>query len=280
VHAVLAVAVLAAPSRAQPVPPAAPHARVGVIVDLAANISPDRATELGAALADALQRELDVDAIGGADVTRRLPTDGVPEGCVAEPRCVADLAARLDATELLFLAIVQVGPTVQVDSTWTSLRTSATIARPRIAVPADARAGEVFAAAARRLLPDAPVRAIALAPPVLTLPPAPTRHLTTPTWIAGGAALAALAGGAAFGLVARGTYQRCDRDPASCDAADRHGITVRAAAADALFAGALIGAGTAAFFYLRSAGREHRPAQAWQLVPTRHGAFAELHVEF
>ncbi|MCE9572701.1 MAG: hypothetical protein K8W52_06050 [Deltaproteobacteria bacterium] len=272
--AVIAALCLASPALAQPA-----HPRVGVIVDLAANVSDERATELGSALADALQRELDVDAIGGADVARRLPPAGVPDECVAEPRCVAELAARLDASELLFLAIVQVGTTVQVDATWASVATGQVVARPRVELPADARAGEVFAAAAKRLLPDAaPREAIVTTAPVVV---GPSRHLTRGTWIAGGLGIAALAAGTGFGLSARGTYDRCERDPDTCDAGTRSGITTRARVADAMFIGAIAGIATAAILYLRS-DRESAPAkaQAWRVAPTRHGAMAEFRVEF
>ena len=258
---------------------APPRVRVAVVVDLVANVSPARATDLGGALADALERALLVDATGGADVGRRLPEAGVPEACVAEPACIAALAARLDATELLFLAIVEVGATIHIDATWADAATGETRSRPRIVLPADARAGEVFAAAAGRLLPHVGRR---VATVVLTpdRPAGPRRRMTTTTWALGGAAVAALAGGVGLGLSARATFERCDDDPDRCDADDRAGLRTRAAAADVLTAGAVVAGGVALIMYLRSArARPRAPVQAW-ITPLGAGAMADVRVEF
>lgn len=269
-----AAALIAVTTAAHAQPAAAP--RVAVIVDLTANVSADRAAELGAAMASALERELTIDAIGGTDVLRRLPPEGVPDDCLAVPACLADLGRRLDATELLLLSLIQVGTTVQVDSTWVHAATGDVRARPRIDVPADARAGEVFAAAAQRLLPDVPHRAPATLAPVAP-PPGPRRHLTTTTWALGGASLAALGGGVGLGLSARATYQRCDRDPDRCDTATRDGLATRALAADVLTAAAVIGGGVTLYLYLRSA--RSAPVQA-SITPTPAGAMADVRVEF
>ncbi|MBK9033518.1 MAG: hypothetical protein IPL61_20000 [Myxococcales bacterium] len=273
--AAAATVALAPAARAQ----APATTRVAVIVDLVANVTPDRATELGGAVADALERALVVDATGGADVARRLPAEGVPDDCVAEAACIASLAHRLDATELLFLAIVQVGTTVQIDATWASAATGETRSRPRIDLEADARAGEVFAAAAERLLPHVEHRsAVVIAPP--PRPTEPRRRMTTATWALGGGAVAALAGSVGLGLSARATYQRCDSDPDRCDADDRAGLRTRAVVADVLGAGALVAGGAALVLYLRSARADGpRPVQAW-ITPVRAGAMADVRVEF
>lgn len=285
---VLLLILAAAPAAAQPTPtvaqptPTVARPRVAVIVDLTANVSSERATELGRALADALERVLDVDTLGGGDVERRLPAGGVPDGCVAEPACIGDLGARLDASQLLLLAIVEIGGTTRIDSTWVAVATGEAVTRPRIELAADARAGEVFESAAPRLLPDAPHRPLADGGGGPTAPAGPRRHLTTATWVVGGAAVAAVAGGVGFGLSARAAYGRCDREPDSCGGATRDGIATRALVADVLIAGAVIGATTAAILYLRSAHRREAPppTQAWLVTPTRHGALAELRVRF
>lgn len=269
----LAAAAAPAVDAAPPPPP-----RVAVVIDLVASVTPERATELGQAMADALQDELLVDAIGGGDVSRRLPPGGVPEGCVAEPPCIADLGARLDASQLLFLSIVQVGDTVRIDATWVAVATGHAVSRPRVELPADTSASQVFTAAAPRLLPDVARRPKDDG----EAPPGPSRHMTTGSWIAGGVALAALGGGIGFGLSANGTYDRCERDPDSCDDDTRDGIATRAMIADVLFAGALVGATTATILYLRSAGshEEAPPAQTWLFTPTRDGAMAGVRVRF
>ena len=69
--------------------------RVGVVVELTVNVTAERSEALSAALADALHRELEVDAVGGGDVSRRLPERGVPDECVATPGGDAELARRL-----------------------------------------------------------------------------------------------------------------------------------------------------------------------------------------
>ena len=276
----LVVMLAAVSATAQPAPVAA-RARVAVVIDLSANLSVARASELGSALADALQRELDVETLGGDDVERRLPPGGVPEGCIADRACIADLGARLDASELLLLSVVELDGDVRIDATWIAVATGLAVARPRIDLDDDTRAGEVFAAAAPRLLPDAPRRATEHGggPPTT---PGPRRHLTAGSAVAGGVAVAALAGGVGFGLSARASYDRCERDPDGCDGAARDGIGTRALVADLLVAGAVVGAATAAILYLRSAdhGEAQPLAQRWIVTPTRHGALAELRVRF
>lgn len=277
----LALAATATLAAAQP---AATEPRVGVVVELTVNVTPERTDALGGALADALRRELEVEAIGGGDVTRRLPDGGVPDECVATPACIADLARRLDATELLFLAVVQVGDDIQIDSSWVDVAGGEIVARPRIELHADARAGEVFSAAATRLLPHAhkrPLATVFVAPE--PTPAGPTRHLTTGTWIAAGVATAALAGGTGLGLSARSSYHRCERD--ECSAATKDAIGARARYADLLFGAALAGTATAVVLYLRSARAPEAAATAaaataWTVTPTRGGAVAEVRVGF
>lgn len=286
--AVVAALLTATPATASaqpaaPAPPPAPAVRLGVLLELTVNVSDERATQLAAALADALHRELEVDAVGGADVARQLPDGGVPDECVAQPACIADLGARLDATELLFIAVVQVGPDIHVDASWADVRTGEVLARPRVELAADARAGEVFAAAATRLLPHARKRPLAVVvEPGKPGPAGPRRHLTRGTWIAGGVAAAALAGGVGLGLSARATFRRCERDPEDCDPDTRDGLGHRALAADLLLGGALAGAATAVVLYLRS-DRDADAAgdrAAWSVTPTRGGAIAGWRVGF
>ncbi len=267
-----AAALVASAGRAQAQTP--PRQRVAVIVDLTANVSAARATELGAAMAAALERALVVDATGGGDVLRRLPPEGVPDDCLAAPACLTDLGARLDATELLFLSLIQVGTTVQVETTWVQPATGDVRARPRIDIDADARAGEVFAAAAQRLLPDADHRVAPVA--IVAAPRGPRRHLTRTSWIVAGVSLAALGGGVGLGLSARATYQRCERSPDRCDGDTRDGLATRALAADALSVAALIGGAVTTYLYVRSA---RAPVQA-VITPVPAGAIADVRVEF
>jgi hypothetical protein len=269
--------------------------RVAIVVELTVNVAPERAVQLSAALADALHRELEVDAVGGADVARRLPEGGVPEECLAKKECVDDLARRLDANELLFLAMVQVGADIQIDSSWVSVTTGEVTSRPRVEILADARAGEVFSAAATRLLPHAKKRPLAVVVQPGESKPTRERDMPLTGWIAGGVGVAALGGGIALGLSARSSFHHCDvpndEVPLDCRGDDaRDKIGKRALYADVLTGVGVIGLGTAIFLYLRS---EHEvaavekkpqvmpaPATAWSVTPVRGGAFAELRVGF
>ena len=270
---VTALGAAAAPAAAQ-----GASIRVAVVNDLVANVKPDRAAELGGALADALERELVVDAIGGADVARRLPATGVPDDCLAIPGCISELAHRLDATQLLFLAIVQVGTTVQIDATWVDAATGESLSRPRVELPADARAGEVFSSAAPRLLPQATKRAsVVVLPPPST--PRARRHMTPTTWALGGAAVVGLGVGIGLGLSSRATYQRCDRNGDACDADERDSLHTRALVADLAGGIGIVAGGAALVMYLRSTRVIPAPVQAW-ITPQRSGATADVRLEF
>ncbi len=265
--------------------------RVAIVVELTVNVAPERADQLSAALADALHRELEVDAIGGADVARRLPEGGVPEECVASRDCVVDLARRLDASELLFLAMVQVGADIQIDASWVSVATGEVVSRPRVELLADARAGEIFSAAATRLLPHARKRPLAVVvTPGEPRPTGPDRYMSAGAWIATGVGVAAIGGGVALGLSAGSSFDRCNVDdpPIDCDAAERDSIGRRALYADLLVGAGVVGLGAAVFLYLRSdrgepvAKEKPKAAKptAWSVTPVRGGAFAELRVGF
>jgi hypothetical protein len=290
------VAVMAGGAHAQSVELAPPvvstqraDVRVAIVVELTVNVVPERAVQLSAALADALHRELEVDAVGGADVARRLPEGGVPEECVATKACVDDLAARLDANELLFLAMVQVGADIQIDSSWVSVTTGEVVSRPRVELLADARAGEIFSAAATRLLPHARKRPLAVVvTPGEQKPKGPERRFTVGSLVAGGVGVALVGGGVAIGLSARSSFQRCDVEvdpPVDCDDDYRDSIGTKALYADLMIGAGVVALGAATYLYLTSArgevAKEKGPkATAWSVMPTRGGAFAELRVGF
>jgi len=249
--------------------------RVGVVIELAVDVEPGRADAIGAALADGLNRELKVDASGGDEVTRRLPPDGLPDECLAHPACVKDVAARIDAEQLLFLVVVQLGADVQVDASWVDVATGTVSARPRVILAADANAVSAFAQAAERYLPDAQPRkteTIIIGGPTSTTAPGSSRHMTTASWITGGTAVAVLAGAGVLGLTVRSSYGRCERlmptdEPCSEDELDRIGRR-------ALYADLTLGVGVAAaiatvILYARS---EHDPeATRVGVAPTPGG---------
>jgi hypothetical protein len=232
---------------------AAPH-RVAVVPSVEVNVDARRAEALTGTLADALRDKLIVDSIGGVDVTRRMPDAGLPDDCVAQAACIAQIGKRLEVDQLLFLVIVQVGHTIQIDSTWADVATGKTVARPTVKLDDDARAAKVFGDAAMKLLPDEPLR------PSKTLvireggPVVAPRRLTTLTYATGGAAVAALGGAVVLGAITKSAFDACN-DPLHACTDDRiSSIRTKGIVADSL---GVIGIGAAvatAVLYWRSGG--------------------------
>ena len=216
--------------------------RVAIIPQLAVNVDDRRVVALTEELAETLHQRLVVDAIGGVDVSRRLPTEGLPDDCLVQKACVDDLGVRLDADELIFVVLVQVGQDIQVDATWIDVATGRSASRPRLVLDAEARAGTVFGEAATRLLPDAEVRSRTV---VVSAPRARPRRMTTPAWITAGTGGALLATGVVFGVMARGTYNRCERDrdcsDDELDTMERHALTADVTVSLAIGAGIATG---------------------------------------
>ncbi|MBI2377510.1 MAG: hypothetical protein HYV07_26145 [Deltaproteobacteria bacterium] len=197
--------------------------RVGLVVNLRVNVDEQRADELAAALGKALRAKERVDVVAGAEVSRRLQPDGVPEDCVARPECVDRVAVRLDADELLFLVLVKIGDTVQVDATWAAKGGERTLSRDQIVLESSPDE-QVFAQAASGLLPPgrrgssvptgsdtgqgtgqgtatAPRRAVS------TVASSPAAPGVLPVAIAGGVAILALAGGIGLAITTRDDYE-------------------------------------------------------------------------
>lgn len=253
IAAAIACALGAAPAAAEE---AARPVRVGVVVELAVNVEAARADAIGAALADALNRELRVDAFGGGDVARQLPPEGLPEECIGKPACVRDVGARLDAEQLLFLVLVSVGDDVQVDASWVEIASERVTARPRVILPSDASAVSVFANHARQYLPDAPLRrteTVIIRERPVVAPTGPAHEMTVPAWIALGTGVVALGTGAVLGVQTRGEYKDCERaqDP-GCTADQRDAIARRALYTDVAFGVAAAAAITTVVLYFTS----------------------------
>lgn len=225
--------------------------RVGVIVELAVNVDAGRADSLGAAMADALNRELRVDAFGGVDVARQLPPEGLPEECLAKPDCIKDVAARVDADQLLFVVMVQVGEDVQIDVSWVNVATGVVSARPRMTLTTEAQAVTTFGDAAERILPDAEPRSSGtVIVNGVEMTPGTPRHMKRSTWIVAGSGVVALGAGIALGLSARSGFNRCDRQDGGCDDGTLDGIGTRALFADvSLIVAAGAGIATAVLYF-------------------------------
>lgn len=257
-------------------------ARVAVVVTLSVNADAEQSARLSAALAQALEQELVVDAISGTDVDQKLVA-GVPDDCIADAECVRTLARTLDVEQLLLLTIVRVGERFKVSVSWGDGSDGRTLSRVTIDIDVEQQdPGPVFALYATRLLPDAKPRP---EPPTTkpdakpdTKPPpaqgndpsasAPVmppvglrtqgRHMTTGAWIAAGASATFLATGLGFGLSARSVYAGLSNDGCearACADADIDKLTQRAATADIFLGAALVSGVAAALLYWRSGGR-------------------------
>jgi hypothetical protein len=125
----------------------ADHVKVAVVPGIAVNLDAARVDVLSQDLAQALSTELEVDAVGGLEVRRLLPTAGLPADCVANQACVSDVARRLAAQQLLFVVMVDTGSggAIQVDSTWVDPATHASAPRPAIDILTVADAGWLVA---------------------------------------------------------------------------------------------------------------------------------------
>jgi len=216
----------------------ADRAKVGVIPGIVVNLDAARVDALTQELAAALHAELDVDALGGVEVRRRLPPTGLSPDCVANEACIADVARRLQVNQLLFVVMIDTGTggAIQVDSTWVDPVSHKSQSRPAIDIATIADARVRFAAAAAQLLPDAPVRP---KPPTGNLGHMSDeipRHFAVPTYVTAGAAVAGLATGISLGLVARSRYQGCEDDAAAdmpCSSSRKDSIRRVALIADA-----------------------------------------------
>jgi len=260
---------------AEPAAPAAPP-RVAIVPGIAVNLDTARVDALSQDLAKALMSELVVDAVGGLEVRRLLPAEGLPPDCVTTPACTADVAKRTHASQLLFVVMVDsgAGGSIQIDTTWVDPAAGKTASRPAIDLTSASDASTKLRTAARDLLPDAAVREKPVTGGTTTVIGVSTkmtdgvpRHFSTPAKITAAVGVVGLGAGIAFGLSTRSKFNACDDSPATCTQGDRDSIRLRGIAADAGFAVALGGAIATVVLYVTS-GEEPRLIVA----PTSDGA--------
>lgn len=230
--------------------------KAAVIPGVAINLDTSRVDAISQDLAEALSAELDVDVIGGLEVRRRLPQDGLPDECATTPSCAAETAELLGVNQLLFIVLVNTGAggSIQMDTTWVDPGANLRVTRPALDLATIESAKERFAASAQKLLPDAPVRrkpTVSQAPSVRFDRGEP-RHFTALSLTTAGVTLAALGSGVGFGLSVRSRYQACD-DETPCKDGEKKSIRARAVIADVSFVVALAGAITTAVLYGTSA---------------------------
>lgn len=234
--------------------------KVAVVPGIAVNLDAARVDALSQDLASALAAELDIDAIGGVEVRRKLPEAGLQPDCVANQACIADVAQRLEVHQLLFVVMIDTGTggAIQVDSTWVDVAAHKSASRPAIDIAAIAEAKERFADAAQQLLPDAPVRPKPATGMGRFSPPVP-RHFTLPTYFTAGATVAGIGVGLGFGLRARSKYKDCESlsPDAECSRDRKDSIRNTALIADIGWVIALSGTIATAVLYATSAESSH-----------------------
>jgi hypothetical protein len=244
--------------------------KVAVVPSIAVNVDAARVDALGHDLADALADTLDVDAVGGLEVRRQLPIEGLPADCIAKPACIAEVARRIGATQLLFIVVVDTGAggAVQIDSTWLDPATGKSASRPAMELAPGADPRSRFLSAARSLLPDAPVRPKPKGIDGKMSKVVP-RHYTTGAKLTTGLTVAGIGLGIGFGLAARSQYEDCDVKPLAPVGCDEKHDTIRRRAliADISF-GVAITSAVATVFLIATSGKESRLV----VEPTPQGA--------
>ncbi len=221
--------------------------RVAIVPGIAVNLDTARVDALSQDLAEALMVDLDIEAVGGLEVRRQLPPDGVPPDCVTTPACTADVARRTGAQQLLFVVMVDsgAGGSVQVDTTWVDPAANKSASRPAIDLTSASEARTKFTASARQLLPDAPLRSKPVTNTgtgVPTMTEGVPRHFTTPAKVTAAVAVVGLGAGIAFGLQTRSKFNACDSNPSTCTDSKRDSIRTFGILADAGF---IVAAGAA-----------------------------------
>lgn len=227
--------------------------RVGIAVGVKVNVSDIEARLLSDSLGGALRETFDVTVVSGEDAERRLPEGGLPDTCIAETACLRSAADALGVETLLVLVAVRVGESIQVDATVFDTKTGSTRTRPPVRMTDRERQwDEAFLAAAKEILPGAPLRA-AEPPPDTgkevdvgpSPPPAVTRSSpgflatrTTLSWVLGGATVIAVGSGTYFGVRA---LRRDNERPSRCPS-DNPCTAARVSTASFIAAG-LLGAG-------------------------------------
>ncbi|MEO7732448.1 MAG: hypothetical protein ABIY55_15875 [Kofleriaceae bacterium] len=251
----LAVLLLVLPRAAS-----AERVKVAIVPGTAVNLEITRVDALSQDLADALRTELDVDTIAGLEVRRRLPDAGLPADCVVNPGCIADVARRLEAQQLLFVVMIDTGTSgaIQVDTTWVDSVNHKSAARPAIQVPSTGDARTRFAAAATQLLPDAEVRDKPqgglgrLSAPV-------GRHFQLASYLTAGGTAVGIGVGIALGVRTRSKYNACEQlAPSSeCSSGERDSIRRSALFADLGWAVAVGGMIATGVLYATSSESPH-----------------------
>jgi hypothetical protein len=256
VRLILVVVLLALPRIASAGP-----VKVAVVPSISVNLDAARVDSLSQDLAEALHTELEVEAIGGLDVRRLLPPQGLPADCVANQACITDVARRLGVQQMLFVVMIDTGAggAIQVDSTWVDAVAHQSAPRPAIDIATIGGAKARFLSAAAQLLPDARVRPKPKAS-IGRMSLAVPRHFAMPSYLTAGATVVGLGVGLSLGLVARGKYRDCEAQAAHgmpCPTSRKDAIRNTALIADAGWLLALGGTIATTVLYATSGEAPH-----------------------
>ena len=236
--------------------------KVAVVPGIVVNLDPGRVDALTQELAEALRAVLEVDALGGVEVRRRLPPGGLASSCVASEACIADVARRLDAQQLLFVVMIDTGTggAIQIDSTWIDVAAHRSAPRPAIDIATVDDARGRFTAMAPQLLPDAQVRRKPGPGSLGKMSDPVPRHFAIASYLTAGGAVVGLGVGVALGLDSRTRYQDCTdqaHQGTACSQSRKDAIRQRALIADAGWLVAIGGAIATAVVYASSGDASH-----------------------
>jgi hypothetical protein len=258
--------------------------RVGVVDVIHVNIEKERAESMADALGVALESELMVEVVAGAEARSQLGETDIPDDCVAQAACLAELARALSVDQLLALVIVRGGDRIRVQATWwgaeadeLSVREPISFAETSDDVRAHfaAAAGELVVGAAQRPAPS-PAPKPDPAPElqsdgdpavghkeagVSPLDPArsePERHMTAAHWAAGGLGAATLATGLGIGTSLAITC----RGFGACEMSDSRSRWRARADLLAVSGGLVLGATLTHYAFFSGPGRDARGSEA------------------
>ena len=234
---VVALTLLFAPNLA-----AADRIKVAVVPGVSVNLDAARVDALSQDLAEALVATLDIDAIGGLEVRRLLPPEGLPADCITKPACTADVAKRTGASQLLFVVMVDSGGPVQIDSEWIDSASGRRASRPAIDLTStlDEAAKQKFESVAEQLLPEAPVRpkpkpAGGTVHIDTQMTKGTPRHLTAASIATSGLTMLGLGIGIGYGIETRSKYNACEAHPTMCTPSNKDTIRRASVTADVGF---------------------------------------------
>lgn len=194
-------------------------------------------------------RELEV--IGRSDIIALIGFQKQKEmlGCAEDSACIAEIGGALGVDFILVGSLGRIGDLTRIDLKLVEAKRSRVLARhgESISGREEAIVASVQRGVRNLLLPIA--RPGALAPPEAAAPPARSgRRLAA--WTVGGAGLACVGGGVAFGLLAQQAY---DDEKAATDAASydkyRDLAKDRILYANVLYGLGAVGIGTGAWLY-------------------------------